>query len=163
MGNAITADRSRDSSTDKASLDESTHPQTPVTTTARPHGRCAPSEGPPCPTRVCPPAGAGHRPSAQRRCTVQTLSRRRDSSMSIRAPRWEATRRRILERDGYVCQIRLPGCTRVATTVDHIVPRAMGGGHEDALLRAACNACNSRRGGQMRKKKPLPAARPSRW
>ena len=32
----------------------------------------------------------------------------------------------MLERDGWRCQICAPGCTAVATTVDHIVPLAHG-------------------------------------
>lgn len=56
---------------------------------------------------------------------------------------WDRTRQRILARDGGVCWIcKQPG----ATTVDHLIPRAAGGGHEDGNLAAAHLTCNSRRG-----------------
>lgn len=49
----------------------------------------------------------------------------------------------ILERDGYECQIRDPGCVKVATEVDHIRPLSEGGAFLDpANLRAACRKCN---------------------
>lgn len=51
-------------------------------------------------------------------------------------------RRAVLERDGYVCQIRIPGvCTYRASEADHIVDRAVAG---DGLgnLQAACKPCN---------------------
>jgi 5-methylcytosine-specific restriction protein A len=38
-------------------------------------------------------------------------------------------------------------------TADHIVPVARGGTHDRSNLVAACRRCNSRRGGQMRKRK----------
>ena len=76
---------------------------------------------------------------------------------------WSRTRIRILERDGYICMI--PAC-RVgiaypADTVDHIVPRALGGGHDDANLRAAHRVCNSARGVPMRMQVSKAALLPS--
>jgi 5-methylcytosine-specific restriction endonuclease McrA len=62
----------------------------------------------------------------------------------------EPDRQRILARDGYRCQLRLPGCTGRATHVDHIVPRGVGGTDDDSNRRAACAACNLRRGGARR-------------
>lgn len=57
---------------------------------------------------------------------------------------WQAIRPVILERDGGVCRMALPGCTGTATTVDHIVPLFEGGRRLDpANLRAACKHCNS--------------------
>lgn len=53
----------------------------------------------------------------------------------------------VLNRDGWVCRIRLKGCTDVATTADHIVSLDDGGAWYDPLnLRAACSHCNSLRG-----------------
>lgn len=58
-------------------------------------------------------------------------------------PGWESQRRRVMERDGGVCQVKLPGCTGVATDVDHIVPNwRLGRPATDAELRAACSYCN---------------------
>lgn len=51
----------------------------------------------------------------------------------------------VIARDGGRCQLRLPGCTAVATTADHIVPRSRGGLTTVGNLRAACGHCNSSR------------------
>lgn len=56
---------------------------------------------------------------------------------------WRRLRKQVLERDSYVCQIRLDGCTGHAVTVDHIQPIALGGAWwETSNLRAACAKCN---------------------
>jgi 5-methylcytosine-specific restriction endonuclease McrA len=55
----------------------------------------------------------------------------------------------VLVRDQYQCQIRGPGCQRLATTADHIVPLAAGGTHAAENLRAACLHCNSAGGGRI--------------
>ena len=61
--------------------------------------------------------------------------------------RWERTRRLVLERDGYVCRLELPGCTGRASHVDHVIPRRFGGSDTDlSNLRASCARCNTRRG-----------------
>jgi 5-methylcytosine-specific restriction endonuclease McrA len=59
---------------------------------------------------------------------------------------WRAVRLQVLARDGQVCQLGLPGCTRRAEHVDHIVPLSEGGARLDPVnLRASCAACNQRR------------------
>ena len=61
--------------------------------------------------------------------------------------RWSKTRRLILARDGHRCQLGIAGiCLSIATEVDHIVPRAVGG--SDALdnLRSVCHPCHVSRG-----------------
>lgn len=55
-------------------------------------------------------------------------------------------RRRVFSRDGYICQVRGPDCTGKAEEVDHIVPQALGGVHDDSNLRASCRVCNGQRG-----------------
>ncbi len=60
-------------------------------------------------------------------------------------PGWAKISRRVVARDK-VCQLRLAGCTGIATTADHIVPRSKGGGNEMSNLRGACRHCNSSRG-----------------
>jgi 5-methylcytosine-specific restriction endonuclease McrA len=59
---------------------------------------------------------------------------------------WPAIVRAVIERDGGACQLRLAGCTGVATTADHVVPRAAGGISELWNLRASCLHCNTARG-----------------
>ncbi len=59
--------------------------------------------------------------------------------------KWRKIRQRILQRDGYVCQM----CgVEEANSVDHIVPRLMGGGDEDWNLQTLCTSCNSAKGGR---------------
>jgi 5-methylcytosine-specific restriction endonuclease McrA len=57
---------------------------------------------------------------------------------------WPVVRRQVLNRDGGKCQIRLDGCTDIATDCDHIVA-VSDGGAPFALhnLRAACHRCNA--------------------
>lgn len=60
------------------------------------------------------------------------------------SPRYQRLRLQILERDGYICQVRGPKCKGKATQLDHIVPTADGGSMFDpANCRAACSWCNT--------------------
>jgi 5-methylcytosine-specific restriction endonuclease McrA len=61
-------------------------------------------------------------------------------------PRIRLTKREILRRDGFTCQY----CGQHAPylTVDHIVPRRLGGQHSWENLVAACPTCNHRKGGR---------------
>jgi 5-methylcytosine-specific restriction endonuclease McrA len=56
---------------------------------------------------------------------------------------WPATSRAVIERDDGVCQLRLPGCTRKATTADHTIAKEFGGTDSMSNLKAACKHCNS--------------------
>ena len=58
----------------------------------------------------------------------------------------EKTRKRVLVRDNYTCQLVLPGCQGTATTVDHIHPKAWGGTAHESNLQAACKPCNQSKG-----------------
>lgn len=51
----------------------------------------------------------------------------------------------VLAHYGHECHLRLPGCTYVATTRDHIIPLEHGG--EDTIENClpACRSCNSKR------------------
>ena len=62
---------------------------------------------------------------------------------------WQATAKRVLERDGYECQLRYPDiCTGRAREVDHIVQPAAGGTDDLENLRAVCTPCHRRRTGR---------------
>ena len=56
---------------------------------------------------------------------------------------WPKIRENILNRDGYTCQIRGPGCTILATDVDH--GDAGRHIHTPDNLRAACGPCHRQR------------------
>lgn len=51
-----------------------------------------------------------------------------------------------LRRDGHRCQY--VGCSRRATTVDHVVPRCQGGTNTWNNLVACCRECNALKGGR---------------
>ncbi len=62
-------------------------------------------------------------------------------------PSVRLTKREILRRDDYTCQYC--GQHSPHLTVDHILPRRLGGDHTWQNLVAACPACNHRKGGRM--------------
>lgn len=66
--------------------------------------------------------------------------------LAVYAGKWPKVRLAILARDGYQCQIKLPGCTGRATAVDHIIPVLSGGAWwDESNLRATCVSCNNHR------------------
>lgn len=78
---------------------------------------------------------SGTRPRAtHRRVTRSDVPRRGASLIDTNRWAWSALRRTILIRDRWVCAI----CGGVADSVDHIIPRARGGGDDPQNLRAVC-------------------------
>jgi 5-methylcytosine-specific restriction endonuclease McrA len=61
-------------------------------------------------------------------------------------PRVKLTRREVFRRDNYTCQY----CGRrdMPLTVDHILPKHLGGQHIWTNVVAACPGCNHRKGGR---------------
>lgn len=49
---------------------------------------------------------------------------------------------------GGPCELRLPGCTGIATTLEHDIPVSQGG--RDGPIRGACAHCNAARGARPR-------------
>lgn len=74
--------------------------------------------------------------------------------------RWRKTRTMVLRRDSWECQLRLDGCTYIATCVHHIGGRAATG-DDPAHLQAACEHCNLK-AGDPRATDPRPRTR-TRW
>jgi 5-methylcytosine-specific restriction endonuclease McrA len=60
---------------------------------------------------------------------------------------WRKVRKVVLVRDGYLCQLRLDGCTTAATNVHHTLGKRMG--DDPAVLVAACANCNQKVGDPM--------------
>lgn len=58
---------------------------------------------------------------------------------------WREQRAKVLQRDGHQCQLRLPGCTVIATEVDHVIAVHLGGGDANTNLQAACHPCHVRK------------------
>lgn len=85
---------------------------------------------------------------------IQTVSRAYPRPSIIRLekmvkrprPRVRLTKREILRRDDYTCQYC--GQHPSYLTIDHVIPRRLGGKHTWENLVAACPACNHRKGGR---------------
>ena len=71
---------------------------------------------------------------------------RLESQVHKPRPHVKLTRREIFRRDNYTCQY----CGRhdVTLTVDHVLPRRLGGQQVWTNLVAACSSCNHRKGGR---------------
>jgi 5-methylcytosine-specific restriction endonuclease McrA len=65
---------------------------------------------------------------------------------------WRSIRERILRRDGFICQY----CGQEADTVDHVIPRRLGGLDDDQNLLSACYKCNLAKGGRFFVRKRTP-------
>ncbi|MCI0519886.1 MAG: HNH endonuclease [Chloroflexi bacterium] len=59
-------------------------------------------------------------------------------------PRVRLTKREVLRRDDFTCQYC--GQRQATLTVDHIIPRRLGGAHTWQNLVAACPSCNHHKG-----------------
>ncbi|WP_448216278.1 HNH endonuclease [Endozoicomonas sp. 2B-B] len=59
---------------------------------------------------------------------------------------WRKIRKRILERDSYLCQSCMrKGILTAANIVDHIKARAHGGDNSDSNLEAICPQCHTQK------------------
>jgi len=61
-------------------------------------------------------------------------------------PQVKLTRREVFRRDNYTCQYC--GRRSFELTVDHVLPKHLGGEHTWTNVVAACPACNHRKGGR---------------
>lgn len=61
-------------------------------------------------------------------------------------PRVKLTRREVFRRDNYTCQYC--GRRNISLTLDHILPKRLGGKHSWTNVVAACPSCNHRKGGR---------------
>lgn len=94
-------------------------------------------------TSICGQVGCPQIATNGGRCDEHQRQAWAGSDRRATLPRnWATITRRILDRDGYRCQIRDPGCTLLATEVDHIDDRD---DHRPANLRGACHPCHAHR------------------
>lgn len=71
-----------------------------------------------------------------------------ESRARTTSPEHRARRRRVLERDGYMCQLRYPEvCTGRAEEMDHRDNVAAGGIEDDSNAQAVCRACHKKKTG----------------
>jgi 5-methylcytosine-specific restriction endonuclease McrA len=97
---------------------------------------------------------------------IKTVSRtfprpsiiRLDRMVKRPRPRVRLTKREILRRDDYTCQYC--GGRMTYLTIDHIVPRRLGGRHSWDNLVAACPNCNHRKGGRTLEQAQMHLLRP---
>lgn len=83
---------------------------------------------------------------------------RLDKMIKRPRPTVHLTKREILRRDNYTCQYcgqRVP-----YLTIDHVIPRRLGGTHSWQNLVAACPACNHRKGGRTAEQAQMRLLRP---
>jgi len=64
------------------------------------------------------------------------------------------SRRAVHRRDGYTCQYC--GAVTARPTLDHVVPRRLGGGANWTNLVTACRECNHRKGGRTPEQASMP-------
>jgi 5-methylcytosine-specific restriction endonuclease McrA len=57
--------------------------------------------------------------------------------------RWRTHRANVLDRDGHLCQLQLPGCTLHATQAHHTLGKNGPAGDDETYLLAACPHCNN--------------------
>lgn len=137
----------------------------------RKHNRCAPPHGPSAYKRGCRCGECKASVAAKMRAysasyrekngvhpsTVSRKSFREANGYwpNARGSDWihPKLRLEIYERDGWICYLcempvdRTSGPNgRHAPSLDHVIPRSKGGGHDPSNLKTACRLCNSRKG-----------------
>jgi len=88
------------------------------------------------------------------RCEIRTVSASYPRPSIIRLDRMikrprqsvRLTKREILRRDDFICQYC--GQRAAYLTIDHVIPRRLGGTHSWDNLVASCPNCNHRKGGR---------------
>jgi hypothetical protein len=112
--------------------------------------RTSPSGGRPA-GRVVRPRGQGIDPSDNRTDRDPGVVPSNPKAWGSTA-QWRRVRRQVLERDGWLCRLRLPGCQSRATEVHHLYGHLRPGSplgpsdYDVTPLAAACRNCNRRAG-----------------
>lgn len=100
---------------------------------------------------ACPNCGTAHQGKGRcprcKRSANKTKRTRPSWSQVYNTARWRLLRTHILDRDGYVCQYNLPGCTIKATHAGHIHPFTSAddpSAWDEDNIAASCATCNGR-------------------
>jgi 5-methylcytosine-specific restriction protein A len=101
-----------------------------------------------CPNKI--PIVPGRKtPSRCLECRGRSWSRPPPANLYAYGGSWQVIRKKVLERDGYQCQLRYADiCVGRASECDHIVQPEAGGSNDLANLRAVCVRCHARRTGR---------------
>lgn len=75
-------------------------------------------------------------------------------------PRVKLSKKEIFRRDGYTCQYC--GKRAKVLTIDHVIPRHLGGDHSWENLVTACADCNHRKGGRTAEQAGMKLLQPPR-
>ena len=75
-------------------------------------------------------------------------------------PELKLSRRSVFARDNFTCQYC--GITGKDLTIDHVIPKRMGGGMEWENLVTCCRKCNTKKGDKLADKIGMKLARPPR-
>ena len=73
-------------------------------------------------------------------------------------PHVKLTRREVFRRDNYTCQYC--GKRDQVLTIDHVVPKHLGGKHTWTNVVAACSSCNHKKGGRRMEEAHMHPLRP---
>jgi len=68
-------------------------------------------------------------------------ARKRNAAGECSLSQWEARKAMW----GGECWLKLAGCTKAGTTIDHVIPLSKGGTNWPSNLRPACPSCNGRK------------------
>ena len=74
------------------------------------------------------------------------LTRRRRQVAAAQARYYRGRREEIFRRDGYACHYCGSSGKAETQTIDHKVPRTLGGTNDPANLLTACRSCNLKKG-----------------
>jgi hypothetical protein len=107
---------------------------------------------PAAPRRRCAHPGCRERQVAKRCPKHELVSPRNHGGVSRHARGLGAVHdrnRRAIRLAGRPCELRLPGCTGIATSPEHRLPRSRGGTNDPANVGAACLRCQNVQGGRL--------------
>jgi 5-methylcytosine-specific restriction enzyme A len=97
----------------------------------------------PCSARLCPRLVSASEPCPEHGRRPWNHDRQSSSARGYGA-RWRKLRAFVLRRDDYLCQsCRRAGRLALATSVDHVVAKASGGGDDPSNLTSLCPSCRA--------------------